>query len=111
VPADQRIGVLRHIREDLGTRAAMLVNLGACSAVDPVSRLTAGLAHPANTRIHDASADMARFAGALIDYELLGPSMTSLAISRSRSSTPMTPLNRRPSPGRGSRPAWSRLSA
>ncbi|MBA2634480.1 MAG: hypothetical protein H0U86_16015 [Chloroflexi bacterium] len=28
VPADERIGVLRHIREDLGLRAAMLVNLG-----------------------------------------------------------------------------------
>jgi protein-tyrosine-phosphatase len=28
VPADQRTALLRHIREDLGLRAAMLVNLG-----------------------------------------------------------------------------------
>jgi protein-tyrosine-phosphatase len=28
VPADERTDVLRHIREDLGTRVAMLVNLG-----------------------------------------------------------------------------------
>jgi hypothetical protein len=28
VPADQRIGVLRHFREDLGTQVAMLVNPG-----------------------------------------------------------------------------------